>query len=54
MAPEGELTAAASGAAAAAGGRQPKQWREFGSQGEVMQLLKLLWHVLVRYGAAPA
>ncbi|MCH1918304.1 DUF3626 domain-containing protein [Shewanella sp. A3A] len=54
VAPEGELTAAAIGAAAAAVGRQPKQWREFGSQGEVMQLLKLLWHVLVRYGAAPA
>lgn len=50
VAQEGELTAAAIGAAAAALSRQPKQWREFGGQGEVMQLLKLLWHVLVRFG----
>jgi hypothetical protein len=28
----------------------PDAWRDHGSPDEVLQALKLLWHVLVRYG----
>ncbi|KAK3305989.1 uncharacterized protein B0T15DRAFT_533988 [Chaetomium strumarium] len=33
--------------------RNPDTWRDRGSYDEVLQELKLLWHVLVRYGRSP-
>ncbi|EGL17995.1 MULTISPECIES: DUF3626 domain-containing protein [unclassified Paenibacillus] len=42
--------AAAIGRAAASLHRQPEAWADFGTPAEVLQYLKQLWHVLVRYG----
>ena len=28
----------------------PKKWEKWGSQNEAIQKIKLLWHVLVKYG----
>ncbi|KFZ39060.1 hypothetical protein HR45_01285 [Shewanella mangrovi] len=52
VANDGYFTAADIGVAAASVSKQPVNWREFGGQGEVMQQLKLLWHVLVRFGVS--
>ena len=30
--------------------REPENWRDRGMYAEVLQELKLLWHVLVRFG----
>ncbi|WP_274653274.1 DUF3626 domain-containing protein [Paenibacillus humicola] len=38
------------GAAAADLSRSPRAWSDLGTAAEVLQELKLLWHVLVRYG----
>ena len=38
------------GAAEASLHEQPDAWRDWGSQAEVLQHLKQLWHVLVHYG----
>jgi hypothetical protein len=38
------------GRAAAELSRSPQSWSDRGSYGEVLQELKLLWHVLVKYG----
>ncbi|GKS14836.1 hypothetical protein YDYSY3_58360 [Paenibacillus chitinolyticus] len=42
--------AAAIGRATASLHRQPESWADFGTPEEVLQYLKQLWHVLVRYG----
>lgn len=47
---EGILNAEALGHAAASVVREPEAWAEWGSQEEVLQYVKQLWHVLVRYG----
>jgi hypothetical protein len=48
---DGTLDAAVIGSAEASLHRQPDLWRDWGSQAEVLQHLKQLWHVLVHYGA---
>ena len=30
---------------------QPDQWSDYGTMKEITQDIKLLWHVLVRYGS---
>jgi hypothetical protein len=52
VAPTGFVDAGAIGVAVRALHRDPDAWRDRGSVGEVLQELKLLWHVLVRYGHA--
>ncbi|MET9518619.1 DUF3626 domain-containing protein [Streptomyces sp. NPDC002994] len=47
---EGILNAEALGHAAASVVGEPEAWTEWGSQDEVLQYVKQLWHVLVRYG----
>jgi predicted acetyltransferase len=47
---EGKLDAATLGRAAASLSRTPEHWIEWGPPAETWQLLKQLWHVLVRYG----
>lgn len=46
----GRVDAAAIGRAAAQVVRDPSAWADRGSPAEVLQELKLLWHVLVRFG----
>lgn len=46
------IDASTIGSAAAELSRQPEFWSDRGSYAEVLQELKLLWHVLVKYGAA--
>ena len=50
IAKRGFIDAAAIGAAAVDLKRSPESWRDRGVYDEVLQELKLLWHVLVRYG----
>jgi len=50
VAREGWVDASAIGAAAMNLKLNPAEWSDRGSYGEVLQELKLLWHVLVRYG----
>jgi len=50
IARNGRVDAAAIGAAAFDLKRNPEAWSDRGSYGEVLQELKYLWHVLVRYG----
>ncbi len=47
---ESTLDAATLGRAAASSSRTPEHWTEWGTPAETWQLLKQLWHVLVRYG----
>ncbi|WP_251061333.1 DUF3626 domain-containing protein [Streptomyces sp. ISL-100] len=47
---EGILSAEVLGHAAASVVGEPEAWAEWGSQDEVLQYVKQLWHVLVRYG----
>jgi hypothetical protein len=47
---EGRLDAAMIGRAAASVNRDPDRWADLGGPAEVLQYLKQLWHVLVRYG----
>jgi hypothetical protein len=49
---DGLVDAAAIGCAARELARDPASWSDRGSQAEVLQELKLLWHVLVRFGHA--
>jgi hypothetical protein len=51
ISPDGRLDAAVIGAAEASLHTRPAEWRDWGSQAEVLQHLKQLWHVLVHYGA---
>jgi hypothetical protein len=48
---DGVLDAAIIGTAEAALHDRPHTWQDLGSEAEVSQLLKQLWHVLVHYGA---
>ena len=50
VARHGTVDAAAIGAAAQALMQRPEEWADRGGVAEVLQELKLLWHVLVRYG----
>ncbi len=50
---DGLVHAHAIGAAAVSVVRAPTRWEDRGTPAEVLQELKLLWHVLVRCGAAP-
>ncbi len=54
VAPEGALTPAMIGTATRNALRNPQEWDEFGSTADVLQSLKLLWHVLLRYGEEEA
>lgn len=47
---EGRLDAATLGRAARSASRSPEAWTEWGTTAETWQLVKQLWHVLVRYG----
>lgn len=47
---DGMVDAAAIGIAAADLRSTPDAWRDFGTPDRALQLMKLLWHVLVRYG----
>jgi hypothetical protein len=49
-APTGMLDAEVLGHAAASVVREPQAWAQFGTRDEVLQYVKQLWHVLVRYG----
>ena len=48
--PDGMVDAALIGAAEASVRQQPDAWRDCGSDAEVLQHLKQLWHVVVHYG----
>jgi hypothetical protein len=48
---DGILDAAVIGTAEASLRQEPASWREWGSEADVLQLLKQLWHVMVHYGA---
>jgi len=48
--PDGMVDAALIGAAEASLRQQPDAWRDCGSDAEVFQYLKQLWHVVVHYG----
>ncbi|RJX40605.1 DUF3626 domain-containing protein [Paenibacillus pinisoli] len=50
IAVNGRIDAYAIGAAAAEVARNPDAWSDRGSAKDMLQELKLLWHVLVRYG----
>ncbi|PMD48000.1 hypothetical protein L207DRAFT_506900 [Hyaloscypha variabilis F] len=50
VAREGVVDAKAIGAAVRQLSRAPNAWKEWGTHAEVLQELKLLWHVLVRFG----
>ncbi len=50
VARDGTIDARAIGEAAMALFRDPAAWADRGTYGEVVQELKLLWHVLVRCG----
>ncbi|MFD0711575.1 DUF3626 domain-containing protein [Paenibacillus sp. GCM10027626] len=50
IAQEGYIDARLIGEAAQALKQNPAQWSDRGTEAEVLQELKLLWHVLVRYG----
>ncbi len=50
VAPDGQLDARQIGEAALALHKDPQQWRMHGNETELKQQLKLLWHVLVRFG----
>lgn len=50
VAPKGLLTAARIGEAAAELKRYPQRWQDRGSYEHCLQELKLLWHVLLRFG----
>jgi len=50
VASAGVVTAAGIGVAAAETRRAPDRWAAFGAPSEVLQALKLLWHVLLRHG----
>jgi hypothetical protein len=50
VADNGLVDAAAIGRSAAALRREPTVWADRGTLAEVLQELKLLWHVLVRFG----
>jgi len=52
VAPSGTVDASAIGAAVRELHEHPDAWRDRGTFDEVLQELKLLWHVLVRYGHA--
>lgn len=52
VAPDGILNAKKIGDAAASLRRDPIGWSDRGSEKDVLQELKLLWHVLLRFGAA--
>ena len=47
---DGRIDAAAIGVAARALKRDPAAWSDRGDYATVLQELKLLWHVLVRFG----
>ncbi|NEB74036.1 DUF3626 domain-containing protein, partial [Streptomyces sp. SID14478] len=47
----GALDAAAVGRAAASVVRSPRDWSAYGTQEEVLQYVKQLWHCLVRFGS---
>ncbi|MFD4770188.1 DUF3626 domain-containing protein [Streptomyces niveus] len=49
---DGVLDAAALGRAAACVVRDPAAWARWGTRDEVLQYVKQLWHVLVRFGRA--
>ncbi|KIF76668.1 hypothetical protein QR77_27970 [Streptomyces sp. 150FB] len=49
-APTGMLDAEVLGHAAASAVREPEAWADWGTRDEVLQYVKQLWHVLVRYG----
>lgn len=46
----GRIAAATLGRAAASLRREPDTWSDFGTPAETWQLIKQLWHVLVRFG----
>lgn len=54
VAVSGVVNATAIGASVASLVRDPNAWADRGSQAEVLQELKLLWHVLVRFGRPSA
>lgn len=50
VAPDGLLNAKKIGDAAASVRRNPNSWVDLGSEKDILQELKLLWHVLLRFG----
>lgn len=50
VAPGGQLNASNIGAAAVSVRTYPDDWADRGTEAELLQELKLLWHVLLRYG----
>lgn len=50
IAHHGYIDASMIGSAAKHLRQDPAAWRDRGTHAEVLQELKLLWHVLVRYG----
>ncbi|WP_020618561.1 DUF3626 domain-containing protein [Paenibacillus daejeonensis] len=52
IAQNGRINARTIGEAAAEVRRHPERWQDRGEPAEVLQQLKLLWHVLVRFGEA--
>ena len=50
VAPDGFLNTKEFGDAAASLRRNPAAWAARGSEKDVLQELKLLWHVLLRFG----
>lgn len=51
VAPEGQLNVKMIGDAAASLRKNPESWIDRGTESDVLQELKLLWHVLLKYGA---
>lgn len=51
VARDGLLTPAILGDAEVSVRREPERWRGLGNEAELLQQFKLLWHVLVRFGA---
>ena len=54
VSPSGNLCAYDIGQAAASLKRDPEKWKDRGDFAFVLQELKLLWHVLVKYGVPSA
>lgn len=50
VAPDGLLNVSKIGEAAASLKQNPKAWKDRGSEKDVLQELKLLWHVLLKFG----